>query len=517
MRYYKLLACLILSAWIPILYACSKHKVPTVITEEVTNITGTTATSGGTITDEGSGTVVERGVCWSKGINPTILDSKTIEGGGVGTFVSNLTDLEPATTYYVKAYAKNEAGIGYGMTFSFTTLGQKASAITKMATSLTTNSAVLNATVNANYIPTNVAFEYGINENYGQTVIPQQNQITGNTDVNISLEVTGLTPGTNYHFRIKAVNSLGTSYGNDMTFTTLGQIPDAITLEACCVSATGATLRGRVNPNYLTTTVTFEYGQTVSYGNSVNAIPSTITGNSNINVTASLSDLVTGVTYHFRVKASNSIGTTYGNDLTFTPLITDIDGNKYNIVTIGNQVWLSENLKATRYNDGTSIPLITANQDWYTATDGAFCWYNNDIAYKATYGALYNWYAVKTGRICPTGWHVPSDSEWTTLINYLGGPNVAGGKLKESGFEHWKFPNTEATDESKFDALPGGFRNVYNEPGNFRDIGEYGYWWSGTAIDQDYVWYRGLYYNSGEVLRNSFSPKTGFSVRCIKN
>lgn len=154
--------CLIISVFLcllPITTSCKKHEVPTLTTRTVNNITGTTATSGGNVTDEGTGTVVERGICWSKGITPTIANNITIKGGGVGTFSSNMSDLEAATTYYVRAYAKNEAGLGYGMAVSFTTLGQAPTATTQAATNITSTSATLNGVVNANYLSTTVTFD----------------------------------------------------------------------------------------------------------------------------------------------------------------------------------------------------------------------------------------------------------------------------------------------------------------------------------------------------------------------
>ena len=201
------------------LHSCKKEVVPTLTTATVTNITGTTATSGGTITDEGSGTVVERGICWSKGITPTIADIKTIEGGGAGTFISNMVNLDVATSYYVRAYAKNEAGTGYGMAMAFSTLGQAPSATTQSACCITYTGARLNGTVNANYISTTVTFEYGTTTTYGSSIATTPSPVTGNTTTSVIASIAGLNTGTTYHFRIKALNSLGTTYGDDMSFT----------------------------------------------------------------------------------------------------------------------------------------------------------------------------------------------------------------------------------------------------------------------------------------------------------
>ena len=233
----------------------------------------------------------------------------------------------------------------------------------------------------------------------------------------------------------------------------------------------GALLCGIVNPNYLTTTVSFEYGYTSDYTNSIFATEKTIFGCQEVNVNANLTDLIPGTEYHFRVKASNSLGVAYGNDMVFSTLntageITDIDQNKYQTVAIGDQIWMAENLKVTRYNDGVLIPNVTDNNVWIQLNTSSFSWYNNDSGNKTPYGALYNWFAVDNDKLCPEGWHVPDKTEWVTLFTYLGGPEIAGGKLKEAGTLHWLY-NYGSTNESGFTAMPGGSRS-YNHGFVFR-------------------------------------------------
>lgn len=200
--------------------SCERKEVPSITTAEITSITGTSAKSGGTITDEGSGTVVERGICWSKGINPTVEDQRTIEGGGAGTFVSNMADLDAATIYYVKAYAKNEAGTGYGMAMSFKTLGDAPSAETLSAIEIQSTSAIIRGAVNPNLVPTTVTFEYGLTTLYGSTVTATPSQIVGSSTIEVSANITGLTRGATYHFRVKGENMIGITLGNDLVFTT---------------------------------------------------------------------------------------------------------------------------------------------------------------------------------------------------------------------------------------------------------------------------------------------------------
>lgn len=195
--------------------------------------------------------------------------------------------------------------------------------------------------------------------------------------------------------------------------------------------------------------------------------------------------------------------------------VSDNNGNTYNTVTIGEQVWMDSNLKTTKYNDGTAIHLVTNVTLWNILTTPAYCWYNNDAAtYKNTYGAIYNWYTINTGKLCPTGWHVPSDGEWSTLIDILGGGSVAGGKLKESGTNHWLSPNSAATNSSGFTALPGGYQYAY---GSFDDIGVSGNWWSSTEDSNWSAWSWNVSYNNSGVLRVNYSKNCGFSVRCLRD
>jgi len=195
--------------------------------------------------------------------------------------------------------------------------------------------------------------------------------------------------------------------------------------------------------------------------------------------------------------------------------ITDIDGNVYHSITIGTQVWMVENLKTTHFNDGTEIPLVTDNTAWGNCTTSGYCWYKNDQAsYGNIYGALYNWYTVNTGNLCPTGWHVPTDAEWTTLTIYLGGETIAGGKLKETGTIHWSSPNTGATNETGFTALPGGFRDY---DGGFKGIGDLGVWWSATDYYSVCAWGRCMGFSNSAVTRLNNDLKLGFFVRCVRD
>jgi uncharacterized protein (TIGR02145 family) len=209
-------------------------------------------------------------------------------------------------------------------------------------------------------------------------------------------------------------------------------------------------------------------------------------------------------------KSSNS-----DNTIISPVAVVDADGNGYHAVTIGTQVWMVENLRTTKFNDGSPITLVTDGAVWGTDTSAAYCWYsNNEGTYKNTYGALYNWYAIKTGKLCPAGWHVPSDAEWHILVSYLGDSTTAGGKLKEAGTTHWLSPNTGATNSTGFTAVPSG--SHYTD-GAFYLNGKYGWLWSSTESSTTQAWHEYMQYNSNLVYRTSGSKSLGFSVRCIKN
>lgn len=191
--------------------------------------------------------------------------------------------------------------------------------------------------------------------------------------------------------------------------------------------------------------------------------------------------------------------------------LTDIDGNFYDTVVIGTQVWMTENLMATRLNDGTKIPLVVEDTAWSNLTTPGYCWYGNYEAFFKLnhYGALYNYYAVASGKLCPAGWHVPDTDEWYTLLLYLG-DDIAGGKMKETGTSNWLPPNTGATDESGFNALPGGFRNAYYK--DFQSFRGSGYFWHSKWSDAMRV-----DYSSEDVIHCTMSPHDGLSVRCVRD
>ncbi|MFZ2340017.1 MAG: fibrobacter succinogenes major paralogous domain-containing protein [Bacteroidales bacterium] len=191
--------------------------------------------------------------------------------------------------------------------------------------------------------------------------------------------------------------------------------------------------------------------------------------------------------------------------------ITDIDGNVYNTVVIGTQVWMAENLRTTHLKDGAEIPLVESDTAWANLRTPGYCWYGNYEAFFSLnhYGALYNFYAVSTGKLCPVGWHVPDTDEWYTLIMYLG-DEIAGGKMKKTGTLDWLQPNTGATNESGFNALPGGFRNAYYN--DFQRFRVSGHFWHSNHSDVMRV-----EYNFTDVIHGTLQQNDGASVRCVRD
>jgi uncharacterized protein (TIGR02145 family) len=310
----------------------------------------------------------------------------------------------------------------------------------------------------------------------------------------------------------------------------------ANTTEPSGISQAYATLNGQVFIDK-STKAGFEYGTTTDYGNSIYPVSISTDVTKYTDVSCLLTSLSPATTYHYRIKIESSSGVIYGSDVAFTTLdyrivfnpnltygsVSDNDGNTYKTIRIGTQTWMAENLKTTKYNDGTSINLAEDDRQWYISGLACYSWLNNEVAkFKDTYGAFYNWRAVNSNRLCPAGWHVPDNEEWATLAAWLGGALNVGDKIKETGGLHWLNPGSKTTNESGFTALPAGYRSFNGAflPGSYVGYwqGSEAYWWSSTvAYNQGLAYYKAFYNNSNALLMGSWRIEMGHSVRCLKD
>jgi len=495
---------------------CVILRPPKLTTAPVTDIGPASATGGGEVTSDGNSPILVRGVCWSTKKKPDVGDPRTTDEYGEGVFISSITELKPNTLYYVRAYASNDEGTSYGNQVTFTTSQFAGPELTtSTVTGITQTTAISGGNITSDGgVPVT---DKGVCWSSTKTVpdISDSRTSDGSGTGVFTSNITGLTGNTSYYVRAYATNSQATGYGAVIQFKTSPLLPTVTTAIPSATSTTTGTGGG---------TVTSDGGSAVTArgvcwnisANPTIANSKTTNGSGTGTFTSNMTSLTVNTTYHVRAYATNSAGTAYGVDRMFTtdPLtVNDNDGNSYDVIRIGTQVWIRENLKTTKLNDGTAIALTDGASAWSSLTTSGYCWYNNNTSYKATYGALYNWYTVNTGKLCPSGWHVPTDGDWLTLKDYLGGEVVAGGKLKETGTTHWASPNTGATNVYDFTAVPGGWRT---DTGAFQNISNFGYWWTSTLISPS-VWYRHMQNDSEKLFRATNSENYGMSVRCIQD
>jgi uncharacterized protein (TIGR02145 family) len=365
---------------------------------------------------------------------------------------------------------------------------------------------------------------------------------TGNTILRSNGFAVTTVPGTvigqSYYIVVKHRNSLETwskqpvvfgpnTYWN---FSGVSQFPSLSTTAVSSVQNTTTVSGGTISSDGGSAVTGRGVCWSTSPGPTVALATKTNNGSGTGSFTSNLSGLSKNTTYYLRAYATNGVGTAYGNEISFTTLNlpVDIDGNAYDTVLIGTQVWMSKNLRVSKYRNGDPIPTNLSNTTWQNTTSGAYAIYNNTAANDSIYGKLYNWYAVADPRgLCPVGWHVPSDAEWQTLETALGMPAAelnstgnrgitqnVGGQMKAVS-PLWLSPNTGATNSSGFSGLPGGYRNNFS--GSYANVGYNGYWWSSTQHSSTNAWYRPLNYNLGGVIRNFNAKSYGFSVRCVRD
>jgi uncharacterized protein (TIGR02145 family) len=502
--------------------------IPTITTTSIIGITATSATSGGDITDDGGLSITTRGVCWSTNQNPTITDAHTTDGNGTGAFTSNLTGLVVNTIYYVRSYATNAISTVYGNEISFNTLDGLPNGLTTTAisdiTAITATSGG-NITDDGGFAITARGICWSTSQN---PTITEAHTTNGTGMGSFTSSLTGLDVNTTYYVRAYATNSIGTVYDNEISFTTLNGLPNGITTTVITnITATTATSGGNITDDGGFTITTRGVCWSASQNPTITDAHTT-DGTGTGSFTSSLTGLVAITTYYVRSYATNENGTTYGNEISFVArnMVIDYDGNIYGIVTIGNQIWMAENLKTTHYADGTAIQLVESSASWDALlyTDKAMCYYDNSSTNADTYGALYTWAAAMNGAAsssvnpsgiqgaCPAGWHLPSDAEWTELTDNLG--SSKGGDMKEIGISHWKSPNLGANNVTDFTALPGGSRD-YNS--TFNSLEYNTRFWSATESNGSLARVLSLYHDEYLVFQSSVDKRYGLSVRCIKD
>lgn len=497
----------------------------------IASITGSSATSGGTITSNGGATVTTSGVVWSTTSTPTIaLSTKTTNGAAIGTYTSSLTGLAPATLYYVRAYATNSIGTAYGPERSFTTLAIAPTISgTSSATSITSSTATAGGTITTDggASVTSRGLVYGTSSGASTFSVT-----TGTGAGTYTSSLTGLSPATTYFVRSFATNSVGTVYGTETSFTTIAIAPTLTTTAASSITKYAASAGG---------TITSNGGSAITASGicwSTTATPTTANskttdGTTSGTFTSSITGLTAGTVYYVRAYATNAIGTSYGAAQSFTTLSTPVAQTS---VLIGTQRWTDKNLNVANYRNGDAITYAANSAQWAAATsagEGAYTY----LKYAsgdggATYGKLYNWYAVNDARgLAPAGYHIPTLSEWTTLRS---SQNLNGTTLK-SNTTDWsgEFSNVNnnisvtpnanynlynGTNSTGFNVLPGG--SIFNTGTN----GNYGSasFWTATQdatnpTRAEWLYFHPSFFYVGSDCCATENKQTGMSIRLVKD
>jgi uncharacterized protein (TIGR02145 family) len=441
--------------------------LPGLSTTAISGITSTGATSGGNLTGDCTAGVTARGVVWSTSTNPTVdLTTKTSNGTGGGAFSSTIAGLTPCTTYYVRAYATNPAGTVYGNQLSFTTSTVLPTVTTTAISAITSSTAASGGSISGNC--TSAVTAKGVCWSTSPAPTTANSKTSNGTGGgSFASNLTGLSYATTYYVRAYATNAAGTAYGNEISFTTLPVVPSVSTTAISIFDNT----QGYGGGNVTSTGGAAVTAKGICWNTSGSPTISnsfTNDGSGTGSYSSTITGLSAGTTYYYRAYATNSAGTAYGTQYSITTpaRVTDWDGNTYNTVSIYGQVWMQESLKTTHYDDGTAIIL---NSDTAYQAVAYYHTYNNNSTYGTTYGFMYNGYSIGlTKDVCPTGWHVPTSTDWSTMATNLGGYNSAGAKMNDMSailnkitFEftlrYWNNLMTGHNNSSLFYARGGGY------------------------------------------------------------
>jgi uncharacterized protein (TIGR02145 family) len=337
---------------------------------------------------------------------------------------------------------------------------------------------------------------------------------------NFIYKLNNLTPNTTYYVRAYVTNGSNMIYGNQQSFSTLAEKNLKIPTLSTRFDSSEKTNEAISGGNIISDGGDEIYSKGILWTTNIKSDialwTETNEGGNSKSFSSVLTNLTPNTTYYVRAFATNSIGTGYGNMISFIKR-----GNKKEEISytkIGYQTWMNKNLAIDRFKNGDIIPMAKTDEEWQSAAEGkqpAWCYYNDDEAKGEIYGKLYNWYAVNDLRgICPEGWHVASDKEWVLLTNYFGGTNTAGGKLKATKTNYWQAPNVGATNIRGFSALPGGYRDF---DGGYYLGGYQGFFWSHTKNNDEYAWGRTMYNSNAGVNRYYYEMSLGASIRCLKD
>lgn len=511
--------------------------LPTISTTVISNIGQTTATGGGNVTSEGSSSVTARGVCWSTSQNPTTSNSKTSDGTGSGSFTSTLTGLTASTTYYVRAYATSSAGTAYGTQTSFTTATQIGTMPTVTTTAIS-NITQVSATGGGNVTSagTTSVTAKGVCWSTAQNpTIADSKTDEGAGIGTYTSTLTGLTTSTTYYVRAYATNTTGTAYGEQVSFTTASPTLSLPTVTTTTISSIAqTTASGGGNVTAIGTSAVTAKGVCWSTAENPTTSNSKTTDGSGIgSFTSSLTGLLPSTTYYVRAYATNTSGTSYGGQVSFTTsalaantFVDTRDSKIYKTITIGTQTWMAENLaylpSVNLITNSTTVPLYYVyGYTGTTVTDA------KASASYTTYGALYNWPAASTA--CPSGWALPTLTQWQTLRDYLiaQGYNYDGttslNKVAKAmaSKTNWTASGVTGTpgydvttnNGSGFNGAPSGYADYSLV--NFGNQGVQANWW-GNSTGTDNANAVFLLNNNIGFLSGSTFKAWGYSVRCIK-